>query len=175
MRYVPLAVYIATIVAANAMVLAFGFWPVWPFVLGLAAPAGTYAAGLAFTARDLTQDSLGKRWVIGAILIGAGISGLLSRQLALASAVAFLVGELADFGVYTPLRERRWLVAVAASNAVGLVIDSALFLWLAFGSLEFLWGQVLVKLEMTVLAIVVLGGWRAVSARYARSPLAAAD
>jgi uncharacterized PurR-regulated membrane protein YhhQ (DUF165 family) len=45
-----------------------------------------------------------------------------------ASAVAFLFSELADFVVYQPLRERRWLLAVFASNVVGLVIDSILFL-----------------------------------------------
>ena len=36
---------------------------------------------------------------------------------------------------------------------VGLVVDSIVFLWLAFGSLEFLFGQVLGKLWMVLLAI----------------------
>jgi uncharacterized PurR-regulated membrane protein YhhQ (DUF165 family) len=74
--------------------------------------------------------------------------------------VAFLLSELADFAVYTPLRRRTWLGAVAASNTVGLVIDSALFLWLAFGSLEFLAGQVVGKAWMTALAVVLMALWR---------------
>ncbi|MGC5236867.1 VUT family protein [Streptomyces albogriseolus] len=50
----------------------------------------------------------------------------------------------------------RLVAAVAASNAVGLVVDSLLCLSLAFGSLHFLPGQVLAKAEMTLAAVVVL-------------------
>jgi len=45
------------------------------------------------------------------------------------------------------------VVAVVASSIVGLVIDSVIFLWLAFGSLEFLIGQIIGKLWMVVLAV----------------------
>lgn len=157
------ALYIATVVAANWAIETFGFVPVG---FGLMAPAGVYFVGLAFTFRDLAHEAVGRKWVAVAILIGAGLSAFVSPQFALASGVAFLLSELADFAVYTPLRERGWLRAVALSNAVGLVIDSALFLWLAFGSLEFLSGQVVGKTWMTVLAVVVLWGVRhAVSQR----------
>jgi uncharacterized PurR-regulated membrane protein YhhQ (DUF165 family) len=145
--------YVATIFAANWAIGAFG--PV-PVGFGLIAPAGVYFAGLAFTMRDLTQEALGSRVVLGAIVVGAALSALISGELAIASGSAFLLSELADFAVYTPLRRRNWLGAVAASNAVGLVVDSALFLWLAFGSLEFLPGQVVGKASMTVLALIVL-------------------
>ncbi len=161
-KYWPLVAYIATIFAANWAITTFG--PV-PVGFGLLAPAGVYFAGLAFTFRDLTQDALGRRWTYFAIVVGAALSGLLSGQLALASGIAFLVSETADLVVYTPLHERRWLTAVAASNGVGLVVDSALFLWLAFGSLAFLEGQIVGKVEMTVLAVIILWGWRALSVR----------
>jgi uncharacterized PurR-regulated membrane protein YhhQ (DUF165 family) len=158
-----LAFYIATIFAANWAIESYGLVPVG---FGLMAPAGVYFVGLAFTFRDLAHESLG-RWPVGvAILIGAGLSAFVSPQFALASGVAFLLSELADFAVYTPLRKRGWLRAVALSNAVGLVIDSALFLWLAFGSLDFLPGQIVGKAWMTLLAIVLLWGARhAVSQR----------
>ena len=55
------------------------------------------------------------------------------------------VSELADFAVYTPLQRRRLLLAVVASSMVGLVVDSLVFLWLAFGSFEFLMGQAVGK------------------------------
>ena len=57
------------------------------------------------------------------IMVGALLSWLVTsnRDLAVASGVAFLFSELADFAVCQPLRERRWLLAVAASNLVGLV------------------------------------------------------
>ena len=40
---------------------------------------------------------------------------------------------------------RRLVLAVLLSGLAGSVVDSALFLWLAFSSLEFLAGQVLGK------------------------------
>lgn len=158
-----LAFYIATIFAANWAIETFGFVPVG---FGLMAPAGVYFVGLAFTFRDLAHESVGRKWVAVAILIGAGLSAFVSPQFALASGVAFLLSELADFAVYTPLRERGWLRAVALSNIVGLIVDSALFLWLAFGSLEFIAGQIVGKGWMTVLAVALLWGARhAVSQR----------
>jgi uncharacterized PurR-regulated membrane protein YhhQ (DUF165 family) len=150
---IPLVGYVAVIVLANWAIAAFGLVPVG---FGLAAPAGVYFAGLAFTLRDLVQEQLGRRWTVAAILAGAAVSWVISPQFALASGVAFLVSELADFAVYTPLRRRNWLLAVALSNTVGLVADSGLFLYLAFGSLEFVAGQIVGKLWMTVLAVALL-------------------
>ena len=159
---VTLAGYILTIFAANWAITSFGVVPVG---FGLMAPAGVYFAGLAFTLRDALQETLGRRWVIAAIVIGALVSAGLSAQLALASGLAFLFSELADFMVYTPLRQRNWLGAVTASNIVGAVVDSALFLWLAFGSLEFLPGQIVGKLWMTALAVALILAWRRLAAR----------
>ena len=153
----PLVGYVAVIVLANWAISQFGFVPVG---FGLMAPAGVYFAGLAFTLRDLVQEQLGRTWTVVAILAGAAVSAVISPQFALASGIAFLLSELADFAVYTPLRTRNWLAAVALSNTVGLIADSALFLLLAFGSLEFLAGQVVGKLWMTVLAVGLLWIWR---------------
>lgn len=149
--------YIATIFLANWAIQAFGLVPVG---LGLVAPAGVYFAGLAFTFRDLVQERLGRTWAVLAIVVGAALSALVSPQFALASGVAFLVSELADFAVYTPLRERHWMGAVLMSNIIGLSADSTLFLLLAFGNLDFLAGQVLGKVWTTLLALAVLWVWR---------------
>lgn len=160
--------YLATIVAANWAVQHFGAVPVSP---GLVAPAGVYFAGLAFTLRDLLHATAGRWPVIGAITAGTALSfAIASPQLALASAAAFGFSELADLAVYEPLHRRRWLVAVAASNLVGLTVDSALFLWLAFGSLAYLFGQIVGKAWMTVLAVTLL----AVARRVARTRKATA-
>ena len=149
--------YIATIFAANWALQTFGVIPILVTdELQVAAPAGVFFAGLAFTLRDLTQDTLGKWAVLAAIVVGAACSAFVSLTLALASGGAFLVSELADFAVYTPLRERGWIRAVVASNAVGLVLDSALFLWLAFGSLDFMACQIVGNAWMTLLAVVAL-------------------
>lgn len=145
--------YIGTILAANAALEVFG---IVPLGLGISAPAGVFLAGIAFTMRDLVHESLGRRWVVGAILAGAVLSWAISPQFAAASGIAFLLSELCDFAVYAPLRRRHWLGAVALSNTVGLLVDSALFLTLAFGSLAFIEGQILGKLLMTVLALPLL-------------------
>ncbi len=142
--------YIATIFAANWAIASFGVVPVG---FGFVAPAGVYFAGLAFTFRDLVQEYLGRVATAVAIAVGAALSALVSPQFAVASGIAFLLSELADFAVYTPLRRRNWLGAVAASNVVGFVADSAIFLTLAFGSLDFLTGQLIGKGWMTALAI----------------------
>src|SRR5687767_13362789 len=145
--------YVATIFAANWAIASFGVVPVG---FGFVAPAGVYFAGLAFTLRDLVQESLGRVATVVAIAVGAGLSALVSPQFAAASGIAFLVSELLDFAVYTPLRRRHWLGAVAASNLAGFIADSALFLTLAFGSLDFLTGQLIGKAWMTALAVLVL-------------------
>lgn len=145
--------YVLTILGANWAIATFGMVGVG---FGLMAPAGVYFAGVSFTLRDAVQETLGRRWAVGAIVVGAALSALISGPLALASGIAFLVSELADFAVYTPLRKRSKPVAVALSNTVGAVLDSAIFLWLAFGSLEFIWGQVIGKTWMTALSVALL-------------------
>ena len=40
----------------------------------------------------------------------------MSPQFAVASALAFLLSELADYAVHTPLREKNWLSAAAFSD-----------------------------------------------------------
>lgn len=158
MKVALIALYALTVVAANAAIALFGLVPVG---FGLLAPAGVAFAGLALTLRDAVQEHAGRAWSVAAILAGALLSALLSGpQLAVASGAAFLVSELADLAVYTPLRRRTWAGAVLASNAVGLVIDSALFLWLAFGSLEFLAGQVVGKTWVTLATVALLLVWR---------------
>jgi uncharacterized PurR-regulated membrane protein YhhQ (DUF165 family) len=64
-----------------------------------------------------------------------------------------MVSEFIDFAVYTPLAKRRLVLAVLLSSLAGLIVDSIIFLWLAFGSLDFLMGQIVGKLWMVVLAI----------------------
>lgn len=61
-----------------------------------------------------------------------------------------------DFAVYEPLRKRGLLVAMLASNAVGLLADSLIFLKIGFGNLDYLPGQLLGKAWMTLTAVAVI-------------------
>jgi uncharacterized PurR-regulated membrane protein YhhQ (DUF165 family) len=127
-----------------------------PVAPGLMAPSGVVTVGLALVLRDVVQRCLGLLWGIGAILAGTALSAAFADgALVLASGLAFLLSELADFAVYTPLQRRRLVLAVVASAAVGLTVDSIAFLWLAFGSLDFIAGQIVGK-AWAVLASVPL-------------------
>jgi uncharacterized PurR-regulated membrane protein YhhQ (DUF165 family) len=90
---------------------------------------------------------------------------LAPAALVVASGVAFLLSELADLAVFTPLQRRRFLLAVLASSVVGLVVDSAVFLYLAFGNLDYLTGQVVGKAWMVLLASPLIAWLRRRDAR----------
>lgn len=151
-----LAGYIATIFAANWLITRFGVVDVAPGPWVLMAPAGVYAVGAALVLRDLAHETAGLWWVLAAIAVGIALSALVaSPGLVLASAVAFGLSELLDLAVYTPLRDRGWTLAALVSSAVGLVVDSVVFLWLAFHSLAFLPGQVVGKAIAVVIAVGV--------------------
>ena len=157
-KYIQLGLwmgFVATVAGANWTLATFGIVPIG---FGLTAPAGVYFAGLAFTLRDLLHERGGRFWILSAIITGALLSGLLedAQRFALASGAAFLLSEIADWTIYSPLRRRGWVLAVVSSNMVGLIVDSVLFLSLAFGSLAFVEGQIIGKAYMTIGAIVVL-------------------
>jgi uncharacterized PurR-regulated membrane protein YhhQ (DUF165 family) len=159
--------FVATVFVANWLVQTYGVVQVG---FGLVAPAAVFAAGFAFTFRDLVHRLLGRKWTVAAIIVGALASALVSPRFAFASGVAFVVSELADLTVYEPVARRSWTFGVLASNVVGLVIDSLLFLWLAFGSLAFLPGQLVGKAWTTLVAVAVIvavRGTRALLPRHA--------
>jgi queuosine precursor transporter len=142
-----------------------------PVAPGVMAPSGVLMVGAALVLRDLVQRRLGVEFGIGAIIAGAALSaGLAPPSLVLASATAFLLSEFADFAVYTPLARRRLVSAVVASSVAGLVVDSIVFLWLAFGSLDFLFGQILGKLWMVLLAIPFVAWMRRRDERLGLNP-----
>lgn len=147
------AAFVSTVFVANYLVQHFGVVSVG---FGLVAPAAVFAAGAAFVLRDCLHELAGRGVVVAAIVLGAALSYLVAPGFAIASGVAFLVSELADLAVYSPLRARGLIGAMVASNVVGAVLDSILFLWLAFGSLHFLVGQIVGKLEMTLPAVAVV-------------------
>ena len=125
-----------------------------PVAPGLLAPSGVLMIGLALVLRDLVQRRLGPGWTAVAIIFGALLSAWIAPgALVLASASAFLLSEFADMAVYTPLQKKRLVLAVLLSGLVGLTIDSIVFLYMAFGNLDFLAGQIVGKAWITVLSL----------------------
>lgn len=132
-----------------------------PVAPGILAPSGVLLIGLALCLRDAVQHEYGKQIVLLCILIGGILSSVFAPPaLILASVTAFLLSEFADFFVYSPLADRkRFVLAVVMSGMVGILVDSVIFLYLAFGSLMHLDGQVLGKLY-GVGAAAMFVAWR---------------
>lgn len=150
--------YIATIPAANWAVKHFEQVPVG---FGLKAPAGVYFAGLALALRDLARELTGRAAVLAAMVVGVGLSyWLADPKFALASATAFAVAEGLDYFVYERLRAHDLTLALGVSNLFGLAADSVAFLLLAFGSLQYLPGQLFGKAWVTALAVVAMAIYR---------------
>lgn len=164
-----LGAYLATIPTANWMIDNVGTVesPGGPHVIpvgfGYTAPSGVLVIGLALAFRDIVQRQAGKKWVLAAIAVGIGLSFLFNPAIALASAVAFGVGELADFAVFTPLSQRNLAVAVIVSGVVGGIIDTFIFLQMAFGSTQFWQGQIIGKTAVAACAGLIVAATRAVS------------
>ena len=141
---VALTLFILTIPLSNWVVVNVGLVcetngpcliPVWP---GLMAPSAVMIAGAALVLRNGVQAFLGAPFSLLAIAVGTALSALFAApSLVIASAAAFCFSELADFAVYTPMRKRFPAFSVVMAGLVGSVIDSAIFLSLAFGSIEF--------------------------------------
>lgn len=155
---------IACILAANYVTSHYGMVPVG---FGLVATAGTYFAGLTFVLRDTLQDALGKRWSIAVIIIGAAVSFAVSDPfIAIASAVAFGLSEIADLTVYTPLRKRGYVRAAVTSNIVGSIVDTIAFLAIAgFPIMDAIAGQMVGKLVITLAVVALVVAYRSTRAK----------
>jgi hypothetical protein len=137
MTVVLIAMYLAAITAANLTVTEFG------------PEASIYSAfgliGFDLICRDRLHDLFSEhRWPkMGAlVLAGSALSYLLnddSRDIAIASAVAFGAAFSVDALIYGALRSRGWpwLERANASNVPASAVDSLIFPTLAFGT--FLW------------------------------------
>jgi queuosine precursor transporter len=144
----------------------------------LTAPGGTYLIGIALSLIELahrTAPSRREGFVNAQVMVACGFVGsaLLAGYLAvldrmspddalfhrlagtwrivLGSLVAFAVSETIDNSFGAWLRDRvHDAVRVVATNAVSVPLDSVVFLLVAFGSLEFIEGQIVVKYAVTV-------------------------
>ncbi|WP_203230630.1 VUT family protein [Agromyces humi] len=159
---IALAVYIGAIVAANILSANFGLVPVG---FGLVVSAGTYAAGFALLSRDFVHTYLGVRGVLLGMAVGLALSWFLATPaLALASAVAFLVAEVADMLVFLWARPRGFVRAALISNCVSAPVDTVLFLWIAGFPLTFesIVGQMVGKIVWaTIVPLAIFVGVKA--------------
>lgn len=153
------AALLASVVAANYLTSTYGMIPVG---FGFTSTAGTFLAGVTFVLRDALQDVAGKIVTVLVIIAAAALSFALSDPfVAMASAAAFLLAELADLAVYTPLRKRGYIRAAVTSNVVGSLVDTVVFLAIAgFAILPALPGQMIAKLTVTAVVVVLIAAIR---------------
>ena len=173
-RILLFAVYLACVPLSNWLIGHMGTscFPQGPCVVpvgfGQSAPSGVMVAGLALVLRDLLQRTSGVLWSLTAIGAGTALSfALAPPSLVTASGTAFFLSEICDLAIYTPLQRRGLIIAVLVSCTVGLAIDSAVFLWLAFGSMDHLAGQIIGKIwaVLAATAIISVSSWSSARVR----------
>lgn len=157
--------YVALAVLANWMASKWAWTvPLTHYV----APAGFVAIGVVLVFRDWIQQLVGLRWSLALVPIAGVLSYLIAElagwtsleRIAVGSVVAFVVSESVEAAVFAPIRNRSLSLGVALSASVGNVIDSALFLWIAFGSEAFFPGNVIGKAEMIAIGVALTAARR---------------
>lgn len=128
-----------------------------PVGFGLSAPSGVLLVGFSLLLRDMIQERLGKSITLVLIAVGCLLSFMLADpHIAIASVLAYGLSEISDFAVYQRVRKHSILAAMLASGLVGSIVDSAVFLYVAFGNLDFIAGQVVGKFIMTLPAFALV-------------------
>ena len=144
-NYPLIAMYLSAIVLANLTVALAP--PAWRGSVVLV--NAFLLVALDLVARDHLHDAWqgrGLLWRMGALVVcGSVLSYALNASagpIALASCAAFGLAAATDALVYGALGRRPWLVRANGSNAVGALVDSAVFLSLlaSYGLLP--WGAV---------------------------------
>lgn len=151
-----IALYLSAIVAANLFIAAFG-----PAAV---APVSFFLVGFTLTSRNRLHELWRERLVLNlGLLIAAGgfLSALLNlnaTRVAIASVVAFTFSQALDTLIYEPLyrRQVKWFTRSNTSNLGSAVLDSLIFVSIAFG---FSW-----PIIASQVAAKVLGGlfWTAI-------------
>lgn len=118
--------YIASIIGVNWL---FDVTPVLTLPDGGSWSPASLIVGFVFVVRDFAQRRVGHN-ILWAMLTGIVISWWMADPaVAIASAAAFAIGELADWALYTftqkPLSQR-----ILLSSAIGAPLDSYVFLYL---------------------------------------------
>ena len=128
---------VAVVTASNILVQFPVQADLGPVHLGDILTWGAFTYPFAFLVSDLTNRYDGPRRARAVVLVGFAVALCLSAYLstpriAIASATAFLVGQLLDIAVFSRLRNRFWLVPPLSASLIGSLIDTAIFFSLAF-------------------------------------------
>ena len=131
------AAMIAVVTASNILVQFPVQADLGPIHLGDILTWGAFTYPFAFLVSDLTNRYDGPHRARAVVLVGFAVALCLSAYLstpriAIASATAFLIGQLLDIAVFSRLRNRFWLVPPLSASLLGSLIDTAIFFSIAF-------------------------------------------
>jgi queuosine precursor transporter len=124
------ATYIGSIVVSNLLLQ----WLPMVEVLGVMIPPAIATFGFVFVFRDFAQREIGHGVLVAMIVAAALTYFLAGPAIAVASLVAFSIGELVDWCVYSLLK-RPFSQRVAISSIAGVLVDTFVFFH-ALGILE---------------------------------------
>jgi uncharacterized PurR-regulated membrane protein YhhQ (DUF165 family) len=98
---------------------------------------GAFTYPFAFLVTDLANRQYGPRnariVVIAGFVVGVALSWYLSQpRIAIASGLAFLLGQMLDISVFNRLRRQSWWQAPLAGSMLGSILDTVLFFSFAF-------------------------------------------
>ena len=135
--FAAIAAMVVVVTASNILVqypVAFDLGPVH---LGDLLTWGAFTYPFAFLVTDLTNRYDGPNRARFVVVIGfvfaLGLSFYLATpRIAIASASAFLIGQLLDIAIFSRLRNRFWLVPPLTGSLLGSLIDTLIFFTIAF-------------------------------------------
>ncbi len=115
-------IYLLSIVGSNLLLL----WLPMVNLFGVMIPPAIATFGFVFVFRDFAQREIGHA-VLGVMVLAAVLTyHLAGPEMALASIVAFSLGELIDWFVYSVLK-RPFSQRVAISSVTGVLVDTFVF------------------------------------------------
>lgn len=129
---------VVVVTASNILVQFPVQFDLGPLHLGDLLTWGAFTYPFAFLVTDLTNRYEGanraRMVVVIGFVVALGLSVYLSTpRIALASATAFLVGQLLDISVFSRLRaSRNWIVPPLAGSLMGSALDTLIFFSIAF-------------------------------------------
>jgi queuosine precursor transporter len=131
----PILAMLIVIVSSNYLVqFPINDWLTW----------GAFTFPVAFLVTDLTNRAVGAQAARRVAFAGFAIAVLVSLALApwriaVASGVAFLVGQMLDIAAFNKLRAMSWWKAPLIGSLVASVVDTGIFFFLAFAGSDMNW------------------------------------
>ena len=131
----PILAMLIVITASNYLVqIPINDWLTW----------GAFTFPVAFLVTDLTTRAVGAAAARRVAMAGFAIAVVVSLALApwriaVASGVAFIVGQLLDIMAFNKLRTMSWWKAPLIGSIVASVVDTGIFFFLAFYGSDMNW------------------------------------